>query len=663
MIISNYYRIAVALVLLLTMNLASKAEVKLPPIISNGMILQRDAELKIWGWAVKDEKVTVEFNGLVKETLTGLDKKWFIIFPAMPAGGPHQMKIKGENEIEINNILIGDVWLCGGQSNMAMTMLECMPNYKTEIDFSKKISEIRLIKIKNTATSKPFDEFLATEWMLPNSDNLSDFSAVAYFFAKDLYQKYKIPIGLVSSNWGGSPAEVWCSSEALKEFPEIIEEYKRIEISMEENLRKQKLRERDLDKWVAEARDADEGFQENKPKWYEWHQSEKDWKSIPVPGDWNQYGLGNLDGIVWFRKEVVLPESAISKDLELDLGYIDDMDVAWFNGSVVGNHDKYDERRIYKIPAGLAKAGKNVIAVRVIDYGGGGGITGNIKIKGKDFDLAIDGEWRYKIGYDFKKMAKFIPPDYSYNSNWKPSHLFNGMIYPILNYKIKGAIWYQGEANVDKALQYRRLFPTMINDWRKNWGIGDFPFLYVQLANFVGAPSNSPQTYQSAWAELREAQEKTLALPNTGMATAIDIGEANDIHPKNKQDVGKRLALLAMKIANNDKYVAPYSPQFESMKIEGLKIRISLKNIGSGMTIRGGQYMKNIIVAGVDKKFYPAKAYLDGNEIIVEFPKEVHTISAIRYGWANSPEGMNLYNKEGLPLLPFRTDDWPGITK
>lgn len=655
--------IALLFVSLIASLQTSLADIKLPPLIGDNMILQRDIELKIWGWAAKEERVTVQFNGVTKEVITGTDKKWALTFPAMAAGGPYEMEIKGENEISIKNILIGDVWVCSGQSNMAMTMLECRPNYKTEHEIAANLQGIRLIKVKTTSTSKPFDEFVAGSWMIPNSDNLPDFSAVAYFFAKELYNKYKIPVGLISSNWGGSPAEVWVSAEGLKEFPEIPEEYTKAESEYADKIAQQRLREKDLNKWIAEARDADEGFQENKPKWYEWHQADKDWKAIPLTGDWNEHGLGATDGIIWFRKEIDLPASAVGMELELDLGYIDDMDVTWFNGSVIGNHDKYDERRQYKIPLGTAKAGKNIIAVRIIDHGGGGGFTGILKIKGKNFEQLLVGDWLYKVGYDFKKMPKFTPPDYSFNSEWKPSHLYNGMIYPLLNYKIKGVIWYQGEANCDKALQYRRLFPALIKDWRKSWNIGDFPFLFVQLANFKGTAVNTTQTAQSPWAELREAQAMTLSLPNTGMATAVDIGEGTDIHPKNKQDVGKRLSLLAMKMAYDDKYVQPYSPELDFMKNEGLQVRLHFKNIGTGMTLRGGQYAKNFLMAGTDKKFYPAKAYLEGDEIVVDCPKEVHTPAAVRYAWANNPEGCNVYNKEGLPLLPFRTDTWPGITK
>ena len=638
------------------------ADVSLPPLIGDNMVLQRNVELKIWGWASKDEQVTITFNGVTQNVSVGTDKKWQFTFPAMEAGGPYDMLIKGENEIFVKNILIGDVWVCGGQSNMDWKLIQCGNMYKSEYELAENYSQIRHIKIKETATSKTFDAVNASGWKMA-SEYAADFSAVGYFFAKELYNKYKIPIGLLSSNWGGSPAEVWMSAESLMEFPEIPEEYKRLELENAEKIKQQNIRERDLDKWIAEARDADEGFQENKPKWYEWHQNDKDWKNIQVPGDWNASGLGNTDGIIWFRKEIMLPASAVNQVLELDLGYIDDMDVSWFNGSVVGTQDKFDIPRIYKIPLGAAKAGKNIIAVRVIDHGGGGGINGNIRIKGKDFEIPVSGEWHYKVGYDFKRMPKYFPPDYSYNQGWKPSAVYNAMIYPLLNYKIKGVIWYQGESNAGRALQYRKLFPALIKDWRRAWNIGDFPFLYVQLANFKANPVNPDAPWQSQWAELREAQSMALALPNTAMATAIDIGEPGDIHPKNKMDVGKRLSLLAMKVVYEDQYVLPYSPQFESMASEGLRVRIHFKNTGTGLKVRGGQYVKNFVMAGTDKKFHPARAYLEDNTVVVECPKAVDMPIAVRYSWADNPEPCNLYNNEGLPTLPFRTDDWPGITR
>jgi sialate O-acetylesterase len=641
------------------------AEVKLPALVGSNMVLQRDTELKIWGWASKQEKITVKFNNQTKETTAGDDKKWSLTFSAMQAGGPYDMVIQGENEIVLNNIMIGDVWLCSGQSNMAMEMQECKPLYKDEYQEAKNLMNVRLIKIKASATSKPFDEFIASDWMMPDKDHLPEFSAVAYFFGKDIFNQVKIPIGLISNNWGGSPAEVWMSAESLLEFPEIATEYKLIEEANAEKIKKQKLREKMLASWVAEARGLDDGFQEKKARWYESHIGEKNWKKMNLPDDeWNNHGLAEFDGIIWFRKELILTAEEIKKINLLDLGTIDDMDVTWINGSVVGNHEKYDEKRLYNISPGMLIEGRNVISVRVIDVGGGGGIKGNLRLKGDNFEKSLQGAWDYKIGYDFKRMSKFVPPDYSYNSDWRPSAVYNGMIAPMKDYKIKGVIWYQGEANTEKAMQYKRLFPALIRDWRKTFKNENMPFYFVQLANFKAFSKLETATGLSTWAELREAQQQSLSSPNTGMASAIDIGETNDIHPKNKQEVGKRMAALALK--NTYKFPNNYTdyPQFDKQIIEGNKVKIYLKNIDQGLkTKSGSNTIENFIVAGSDKKFYPAKANLDGNTIIIELPTMVTNVMSVRYAWSNSPENLNVISSNGLPLLPFRTDNWPNITK
>jgi sialate O-acetylesterase len=378
-----------------------------------------------------------------------------------------------------------------------------------------------------------------------------------------------------------------------------------------------------------------------------------------VPGLWESTGIGALDGSIWFRKEIDLPASWTGQDLNLNLGPIDDIDITWVNGEKIGNGEIYNSPRSYQIPANLIRSGKNVISVRVLDYGGGGGLWGNsfqLYLKSPAGDsLSLAGEWRYKIGANEPGIA--FRPDLTTNLTHQPAVLFNAMIAPLIPYAIRGAIWYQGEANADRAHQYQTLFPTMITDWRQQWQQGDFPFFFVQLANFMQSPTVPGD---DAWAELREAQSMTLALPNTGMAVSIDIGDADDIHPKNKQDVGKRLALNALSKVYGQNVLFS-GPIYKSMKIKDDQIYLSFDHIGNGLEVRGSQNLQGFSIAGVDKKFYWADAKIVGHQVVVQ-SAQVSQPVAVRYAWASNPV-CNLFNSAGLPASPFRTDNWPGITR
>ncbi|HEX8548679.1 MAG TPA: sialate O-acetylesterase [Cytophagaceae bacterium] len=655
--INNYLSIFI----LLTTSKITLAEVTIPSFISNNMVLQRDTELKIWGWASNEETVTVIFNGITRQADADQNHEWIVTFPPMQADGSLEMIIEGENRIVLNEILLGDVYMCSGQSNMEWSLGRCGDRYNEEYDSTSNYTQIRILKVIGTSLQQPNNKVETSSWVIPNKENAHNFSAVAYFFAKELYNKYNVPIGLILNTWGGSSAELWMSSQSLSEFPEISDEFKKVTLGnadrSAQTYKDQITRAKDLDKWIEEAKKLDEGFQDSTSRWKELTLDISEWTPIEVPGNWEDYGLKNVDGLVWFRQEFLLPDSLATQDLKIELGYIEDMDEVWINGILVGSTSEYEVRRVYNIPVGVCKPGRNVIAVRVVDHGWGGGIKGDVKIKSKNYVLAISKKWYYKIGYNFKNMTKFIGPDFYYNTNWSPSSLYNGMIYPFLNYKIKGVLWYQGEANVGRAKQYEKLFPRLILDWRNNWNMGSFPFLYVQLANYCENPDANKIT-QIQWAALREAQTKGLILPNTGMVTAIDIGEKNNIHPTNKKEVGKRLALLAMKLVYKDTLIIAHSPVFERMTIDRTKIKMYFKNSGSSLLVKDNGYIKNFVVAGRDKKFYPTTAYLANNVVIVTCPKQVKRPVAVRYSWTDYPEPSNFYNKEGLPVLPFRTDNW-----
>jgi sialate O-acetylesterase len=470
---------------------------------------------------------------------------------------------------------------------------------------------------------------------------------VGYFFAKELYEKYNVPIGLINTSLGGSPAQAWLSADGLKAFPhylQVAEKFKD-DTYVKEIADSDKARSTD---WYSRLNKKDKGLPPGRTPWFDTSIDTSDWQTMNVPGYWADGELGNINGVVWFRKEFDVPASMTGVPARIELGRVVDADKTYINGRLVGSISYQYPPRKYDIPANVLKTGKNIVTVRVISNIGRGGFfldkPYEITAAGQTIDLK--GPWKYKLGAEMEPLQPetFI--------RWKPGGLYNAMIAPLLNYKIKGVIWYQGESNAGNAVEYQKLFPAVISDWRGKWNQGDFPFLYVQLANFMKA-KDLPS--ESGWAELREAQLKTLSVPNTAMAVIIDIGEWNDIHPTNKEDVGKRLALAARKIAYGEKDIVYSGPIYKDMEIRGDKIIISFTNIGSGLIAKGCSELKHFAIAGADKKFVWANAEIQGNKVIVSSDK-VTNPTAVRYAWSDNPEGANLYNKEGLPASPFRTD-------
>lgn len=634
--------------------LQANADVKLPRILSSNMVLQRNAEFNIWGWADKNEKVTVTFNGVTRTARTGKDLKWVVSFPSMKAGGPYTMTIKGKNTITLENILMGDVWVCSGQSNMEWSVIRS--NNSEEEIANAKYPEIRLFHTPHNVQFEPVDDVDNGTWEECSPETISNFTAVGYFFGRHLHESLDIPIGLLQTAWGGTIVETWISGESvgqLQEFKDRVENLKSYDPKEEVARRKAKMNEL-LDSFGAE----EEGIVDGKPLWAASDLDVSKWKEMELPQLWEGAGLEGLDGVVWFRKEFHLEKEVANSGITLELGPIDDSDMTLVNGKLVGEMtDKYDAPRIYNVSPEILKEGKNVVTVRVEDTGGGGGFHGkpeNLQVTSGSFVQSLAGKWLFRISRAEITVEErnFVGP----NSN--PTLLYNGMIHPFLNYSVKGAIWYQGESNAGRAHQYQTLFPMLIKDWRKNWSNPDMPFFFVQLANFR-QPVDEPG--ESDWAELREAQTMALELPNTGMAVIIDIGEADDIHPTNKQDVGRRLGLSALAVAYGEDIV--YSgPLYKSITVTGDKAVIEFDNVGGGLKICDHYgYLKGFTIAGADKKFYWAKAYVENNKVVV-FSDKVGQPVAVRYGWATNPDDVNLYNVEGLPASPFRTDDWPGIT-
>lgn len=637
---------------LLASHLYTLAEVRLPRILSSDMVIQRDAEIKIWGWADNGETVRVEFNNLSRFSRTSKDGKWSILFPAMKEGGPFEMIIKGDNnKITLKNILIGDIWVCSGQSNMAWTVSNSN-NSEEEIK-NANYPRIRLINIPRSAKLIMSEDMPETKWTECSSESIPDFSAVGYFFGRYVHKESGVPIGLINASWGGTNIEAWTSSDFMIELEEYMEVLKLLDISTPEGLKNaEQLRIKMLERTyniTAGVVPSD--------RWYDPRADLTSWKEMYLPDYWESGNLSGVDGVVWFRKEIILSEKDIAGEATLHLGKIDDSDITWINGIEIGRTtDQPNKNRSYKIRPGVLKTGKNVIVIKVEDKKDNGGFSGkademHLHASEKNYPLA--GSWKFRLsGENFKYTHSSFPP------NEVPSQIFNGMIHPLLNLKIKGVIWYQGESNTDRAYRYRTLFPIMINCWRSYWNQPDLPFIFVQLPN---CEMVKPDPVDS-WAELREAQLKALSLYNTGMAVIIDIGEANDSHPRNKQDVGYRLALNALKIAYGQDIVH-MGPLYQSMERKGSKIILHFDNIGSGLMVKDKYgYIKGFTIAGNDKEFHWARAYLDGDKIVV-YSEKVEDPVAVRYGWANNPDDVNIYNKEGLPASPFRTDDWKGVTE
>ena len=634
--------------------LLTLAQLSTARIFSDNMVLQRDIPIPIWGKASPKDKITLIFNNKTYTVIAGKDGKWETKLAALPAGGPYEIQIKAKKEaLTLKNILIGDVWVCSGQSNMEWTLQNT--NHAKEEIANANYPEIRLFQVKNVVSPKPLDDLSDGEWKACSPETIPLFSSVGYFFGRKLHHDLNVPIGLLHTSWGGTNVETWISTPSIiqnaEEYKEKMKELEAIDMEAIIKQRKEKIKS-----LIGDIPKNDSGMVDGKAIWANPEIDVSSWKTMKIPQLWESAGLDGLDGIVWFRTEFELKESQIQKGITLHLGKIDDTDISWLNGTKIGETNGYSVIREYFIDAINLKVGKNVLVVRVDDTGGGGGLWGKeeeifAEVMSSGQKISLTGEWKYKVG-------KAIIGETSIGPNSYPSLLYNAMVNPLIPYAIKGVIWYQGESNAGKAYRYRDLFPLMIKDWRQSWKQGDFPFLFVQLANFM-AVDESPK--ESAWAELREAQTMTLSLANTGMALAIDIGVADDIHPRNKQDVGKRLALAALKIAYK-KDIVHSGPMYKSMKVEGNKIRLSFELYGSELWVKDKYgYLKGFAIAGSDKKFYWAKAKKEGNEVIV-YSDEVTDPVAVRYAWGDNPDDANLYNKENLPTVPFRTDDWKGIT-
>jgi sialate O-acetylesterase len=639
------------------------AAVRVPALVGSHMVLQRDAPARVWGWAQPGEAVLVEVAGTRAKARADGEGRWAVDLPPRPAGGPFTLTVSGERTLTFDDVWFGEVWLASGQSNMEFPLARATGGEEVA---AAGCEGLRLFTVAKATSLVPRDD-VDGAWQPCDATTAPGFSAVAFYFGQALHAKLGVAVGLIHSSWGGTPAEAWTSREALEAEPSLRPLVADFDAALHDPKARQAF-DAALAEWEKAnyaQDDANEGLAHG---WASPALDTTAWPEMALPRPWEQAGL-EIDGAVWFRRSVEISPEWQGHDLLLSLGPIDDFDTTYFAGAEIGRTGRetpgyWTAPRRYRVPGRLVEAGPTVLAVRVFDHYGNGGFTGTAPeltlapADGSGTAISLAGPWRYRVERslapvqpDFASQPRYPSPD---NPN-SPTVLYGAMIAPLTAYTLRGAIWYQGESNAGAAWQYRTLFPVMIRDWRRAWGRGDFPFYFVQLANFM---ARAREPGESAWAELREAQRLTLSEPRTGMAVTIDIGEADDIHPRDKADVGSRLARWALA----DTYgqaVETSGPLYVSASVEGADVRVRFAH-ADGLTTSDGAPPKGFAVAGEDRRWHWAEARIEGASVVVSSP-EVPRPVAVRYAWADNPEAT-LRNGDGLPASPFRTDDWPWTT-
>jgi len=638
----------------------------LSPLFGDHAVLQRDRPAALWGWAAPGESVTVMLRsaGLPSQAsataVAAADGRWLARLGPLPAGGPHILEVvSGERRCQSADVLVGDVWLCSGQSNMEFPVSGAKDAAAEKA--AANWPRIRHVTVGRLIAGEPQQSVEPAKWMVCAPETVANFTAAGYFFARQLQSDIHVPIGLVNSSYGGTRAECWASAEALSAMLDFAGPLTRFRELVARSREQQARTGKDYDTLVREwYRANDSGSAGDPSPWADPGTVVADgWRDVSLPAKLKETKAvpTNFTGTVWLRRDFDLPAEAAGKGGMLNLIRVKDMNAAWINGRSIGDSESVNWFRKQRVPAGLLRAGKNTVAVRLVCLEGECGLTGRAE------DLALtpeglppaplSGTWKLRLGVAF---ASAPPMPARFDRAPGITSLYNGMVAPLMPLTLTGILWYQGESNTDAAWQYRTLLPTMIRDWRGRLGQGDLPFLIVQLPNHMGRGTR-PET--SAWAELREAQALTARnVPGCGLAVTIDIGEAENVHPANKQEVGRRLAL----VAESQVYHMPVAcsgPRFRSQTVENGAIRLSFDE-ANGLSAADGKALTGFTIAGSDRKFKWATARLDGASVIVSSP-EVSAPVAVRYAWANNP-ACNLTNVSGLPTAPFRTDDWPGVT-
>lgn len=624
--------------------LPAAAKVTLPNYITDNMIVQQNSTLKINGQAApgSNVKVSATWEKGVKSVKADSDGNFTVSIATPAAGGPYVMTFEdNDGVVRVENVLSGEVWLCSGQSNMEFPV----QGWTTVMDYDREVAtahhpDIRLLQVRKTTAIAPQKDVEVNRggWQICTSASMADFSAIAYFFARELSKELKVPVGVIDTTWGGTPAEAWTSAEALGAVPGFENELADLKAVAGDAGKLNEIYERRINDWMSSAKSSRSDFDKAVM------QTGKNWAQMNIPGYWEQSVLPGFDGVVWLQRTIEIPADKAGKDLELKFRAIDDEDETYFNGQPVGSGSGFDTPRNYTVPGNLVREGVNVITVKVCDFGGEGGIAPGIAEAVVDgLSIPLAGTWQYAVESDFSKLP---PKPVSPQSSSYPSVLYNAMLSPMKDMPVKGILWYQGCANVGRDKQYAPLFKALINDWRKLWG-DETPFYFVQLAGFLQPKAVQPD---SEWAALRNAQAQALELDNTGMAVAIDLGNPDDIHPKNKQDVAHRLALIALNRDYGKDYVYE-APRCVSVQPSGksivLKFNSPVKATSNAIT--------GFIIAGADGDFTTATpVVIDETTLRLSAPS-VSKPEKVRYNWADYPGG-NLYGPTGLPVAPFAND-------
>lgn len=631
---------------------AASAEVRLPALISDHMVLQRDAKVRLWGAADPGETVGVRgsWSEATASAVADAAGRWRVELATPAAGGPHTLTFTASNTLVVGDVLVGEVWVGSGQSNMEMPLGNVAAWYTGVQDAEAEIARaehptLRFFTVENRIALAPEDDCKGA-WVACTPETARTFSATAYFFGRELARELKVPIGLVAADWGGTPAEAWTSAAGLAGISEYAAGAARV-AQLRADARSPEAAHRSaMQAWWRELEARDPGSAAG--AWAAPAFDDSKWTAIELPATFAG-ALADFDGVVWYRRAVEIPAALAGRELALELGPIDDMDTAYFDGVRVGGMEDagaWQTARTYRVPEQLAGPGRRVIAVRVVDTGGAGGFTGAaaaLRLAPSDGGAAgaipLAGAWKCAPG---ARAANLPPlPQDVFDAN-TPTVLFNGMIAPLLPLTIRGVIWYQGESNRYAPELYARLFPALIRDWRTQWGIGEFPFLFVQIAPFEYGDR------PGATAAVREAQRATLALPRTGMVVTLDLGDARDIHPKNKQEVGRRLAAWALSLTYGRADVAASGPRLHAARVERSAVVLEFECAG-GLVARGE--LAGFEVAGADGRFVPARAAIEGRFVRV-WAESVSAPAGVRYAWSDMP-GATLYDGSGLPASPF----------
>lgn len=622
----------------------AEAKITLPALFTDNMILQQKSKVVFRGHSSTKKEVNITTEWSKHPYTASPDEKgnWKVEIPTPSAGGPYNISFSDGEELILQNILIGEIWLYTGESNEGIT-----------VDIASQPS-IRLFRAKKEISLTPKDDLHAAQggWKECTPENIAGFPASGYFFAGQLQKALKVPVGIIDCTWKDTPAEAWAGYDALKNLPGYDKETEMLESLgfNPEKIEAEYARKRD--EWYQGLYEHDMGWCDDHQVWAEPDYSDENWKTMELPGYWEDKGMKDFDGVVWFRKTIDIPRTWTRKVLTIDLGNISDEDIVYYNGTEIGRSADAGTSRSYTVPRKLVKRGKAVLTVRVTNYENKGGIYGSpenmrLSVKGKK-PLPLAGEWKYLSGLSLSGIPP-VPASPGTNPNY-PTGLFNAMIHPLTLFPLRGVVWHQGKSNLDSADEYTDLFMSLIADWRDKWQNPQMPFHFVQLANH-GEKEEVPS--DSDWAFMREAQAQALHLDHTGMVVTTDMGKEEELNSRNALETGLRLSQLALRQTYGKRRM-PQVPVYKSHRIEGNTIRISFDNPGKGFLhpdpIRG------FIIAGTDHVFYPATVTIKKKEIIVQSPDVPHPV-AVRYNWADHTDGT-LFGASGLPVAPFRTDNW-----